>query len=132
MGNIREKRPKEGSVFNLNEKLYGQSLNKKFGTHVKKYMVFRTFKNKQCIIPRNKVISGKCPWGLRIEYFPKVKDPKTGKYIHKVFGIHSETSLLINCRKFSSLATENLGEFVAQKQYLNSTKLLPVNTYSKA
>ena len=89
-------------------------------------------KNKQCIIPRNKVISGKCLWALRIEYFPKVKDPKTGKYIHKVFGIHSETSLIINCRKLSSLATKKWGEFLAQKQFLNSTKLLPVNTHSKA
>ena len=44
MDDTREKGPNEGSVFNLNEKLYGQSLSKKFGTHVKKSMVFRTFK----------------------------------------------------------------------------------------
>ena len=34
----------EGQIFNLNTKLYRQSLNKKFGTHVEKSMVFKNFK----------------------------------------------------------------------------------------
>ena len=34
----------ESQIFNLNKKPYRQSLNKKFGTHVKKSMVFNTFK----------------------------------------------------------------------------------------
>ena len=55
MGEIRQKRPNNSPILNFNNR---QSLNKKFSTHVGKSMIFKTFKNKQCIIPRNKVISG--------------------------------------------------------------------------
>ena len=64
MDNIGQEKPKKGPMLNVNEKLYRQSLNKKFGTHIEKPMVFKTFKNKQSIL-RNKVISGKHPWGLK-------------------------------------------------------------------
>ena len=59
MGNIRHERPNEGPILNVNEQGIWQSLNKKFGPHVQKSMVFKTFKNTQCIISRNKVISRK-------------------------------------------------------------------------
>ena len=61
MSNIRQERPNEGPILNVNKQGIWQSLNKKFGTHVQKSMVFKTLKNKQCIISRNKVISRKPP-----------------------------------------------------------------------
>ena len=69
MEDIRQERPNEGPNFDLNKKLYRQSLNKKFGTYVQQFMVFKSFK-KQCIIPRKKVINGK-PLGVRNFVFPK-------------------------------------------------------------
>ena len=59
MDNIRQERPNEAPILNVNKQ--ETSLNMKFGTHVKKSMVFKTFKNKQCIIPRNKVNSRRPP-----------------------------------------------------------------------
>ena len=53
MENIKQESPSEGPILNDKKQVTWQSLNKKFGTNV------NTFKNKQCIIPRNKVISGK-------------------------------------------------------------------------
>ena len=46
-----------GDILNIHKMHYRQSLNITFGTHVKKSMVFKTLKNKQCIIPRNKTIN---------------------------------------------------------------------------
>lgn len=45
--------PNEGPILNVNKF--------KFRTHVEKSVVFEIFKEKQCIIPRNKIISGKPP-----------------------------------------------------------------------
>ena len=42
MDNIRQERRNEGSILNLNKRLKQASLNKKFGTHVKEYMVFQS------------------------------------------------------------------------------------------
>ena len=44
MGNIRA-RPNEGPILNFKKRLDGESLDKKFGTHVEKFMVFKTLKN---------------------------------------------------------------------------------------
>ena len=33
-----------GPTLNFNERLYSQSLNKKFGTHINKSMIFNAFK----------------------------------------------------------------------------------------
>ena len=57
MDNMRQERLNEGPNLNANKNLHRQSLSKKFGTHVEKSIVFKTFKNKQCVIPRTKVIS---------------------------------------------------------------------------
>ena len=46
-----------GPTLNFDEKLYRQSLNKKFDTHINKSTIFNALKDKQCIIPVNKVIS---------------------------------------------------------------------------
>ena len=59
MDDIMYKKLNIGTILNFNEKLYRQSLNKKFGTHINKSTVFNAMKDKQCIIPINKVISGK-------------------------------------------------------------------------
>ena len=60
MDNIRQ----EGPNLNIHKRVIWQSLNKKFGTHIEKSMVFKTFKNKQCIALRSKFISGKSPCGV--------------------------------------------------------------------
>ena len=59
MDGIRQERHNEDLILNFNKRFYRQILNEEFGTHVQKSMVFKTLKNKQCIIPRNKAISGK-------------------------------------------------------------------------
>ena len=135
MDKTRQERPNEGPFLNVNKKLYRQSLNKTFSTHVEKSMVFKSFKNKKCIIPRSKYISGKPPRGFKDLLFPKsqwFQNPKTGKHIDKIFGIQSETSLLINYRKISSLSTEKWGESLSPKQLPSTTKLLTVNTRDEA
>ena len=58
MDNTTQERPNVGPILNFNKRHYRRSLNKKFGTHVEKAMVFKTLKNKQCNIIRNKVING--------------------------------------------------------------------------
>ena len=40
MNDIRQERPNESPILKLNERLKYNSLNKKFGTHVKKFVVF--------------------------------------------------------------------------------------------
>ena len=42
MDDIRWAKPNEGPIFNLNKKLYRQTLSKKFGTLAGKPMVFKT------------------------------------------------------------------------------------------
>ena len=59
MDNIKQESPSEGPILNDKKQVTWQSLNKKFGTNI------NTFKNKQCIIPRNKVISGKPSWDVK-------------------------------------------------------------------
>ena len=44
MDDIRQERPNEGPILNFNKRLYGESLNRKFGTHIEKYMFFKTLK----------------------------------------------------------------------------------------
>ena len=46
-----------GPTLNFDEKLYRQSLNKNFDTHINKSTIFNALKDKQFIIPVNKVIS---------------------------------------------------------------------------
>ena len=104
MGNIRQERPNEGLILNVNKQKIWLPLNKNFGTHVEKYVVFKVFRNRRCIIPRIKVFSG-----VKNIILPKRSrshNAKTGKHIHKIFGLWSETSMLINFRKVSSLSTE--------------------------
>ena len=64
MGGIKQGMPYKDPILNFSKRLYRQSLEKKFGTHVEKSKVFKILKKKQqqkkqCIIPRNKVILGK-------------------------------------------------------------------------
>ena len=51
-----------GPTLNFDEKLYRQSLNKNFDTHINKSTIFNALKDKQFIIPVNKVISWKSLW----------------------------------------------------------------------
>ena len=44
MDDIRQERCNEGPTLKLNKRFKQASLNKKFGTHVKKSMAFQTFK----------------------------------------------------------------------------------------
>ena len=44
MDPIRQERPNEDPILNFNKTHYRQSLNKKFGKHVEKSMVFKTLK----------------------------------------------------------------------------------------
>ena len=76
MDDIRQKRLIEGPVLNICKIHYQQSLTKTFGTFVEKSMIFKTLKNKQCIIPRNKIISGKPPWGVGGKEFKNLVLPK--------------------------------------------------------
>ena len=46
-----------GPTLNFDEKLYRQSLNKNFDTHINKSTIFNALKDKQFIILVNKVIS---------------------------------------------------------------------------
>ena len=54
-----------GDILNIHQMHYRQSLNITFGTQIKKSMVFKTFKNKQCIIPRNKTINENPSWCVK-------------------------------------------------------------------
>ena len=65
--------PQEGLV--INKRLSRLPLNKKFGTHLKKSIVFNTLTN--LVLPK------------------RSHNPKTWKHIHTIFGIQPETSLLI-------------------------------------
>ena len=69
---------------------------------------------KQFIISKNKVVRSKPTWTVKKISF-QVKNPKTWKHIHKMFGIQSEISLLINCGKLSSLSTKKLGIYCPEK-----------------
>ena len=104
MGNIRQERPNEGLILNVNKQKVWPPLNKNLDTHVEKYLVFKTFRNKQCIIPRIKVFSG--VKNIVLPNRSRSHNAKTGKHIHKIFGIWSETSMLINFRKVSSFSAE--------------------------
>ena len=58
--NITQERTIEGPILNVNKQEIWNT------TQVEKSMVFETLKNKQCIMTRNKIISGKLHWWLRI------------------------------------------------------------------
>ena len=66
MDSIRQERPNKGPISNIHKMHYRQSLNMIFGTPVENLRSLRPWKNKQCIIPRNKVISGKFPWQVKM------------------------------------------------------------------
>ena len=69
----------------------------------------RPWKNKQCIIHGNEVISEKPLWRAKNLVLPKSyksRNPKSWKLIHKKYGVQSETSLLLNYGKVSSLSVE--------------------------
>ena len=75
-------------------------------------MDFETFKDKQFLIPRNKIISGKFLQGVKYLVLLKSSrsyNPKTVKHIFKIFGVQSETLSLINCTKISSLSKKKGG-----------------------
>ena len=94
MEDIRQERSNKGPILSFNKRLSRQSLNKKFGIHFEKSMVFKTLKNKQSIIPGNKVVSGKPCGGGENLVLPKSQrshNPKTWKHILKRFGIYSKT-----------------------------------------
>ena len=42
MDDIRQEKPTEDPILNFNKIFYRQCLNKKFGIHVKKSMIFKT------------------------------------------------------------------------------------------
>ena len=65
MDNIRQEKSNEGPILKVNKRKTWQSLNKKFGTHIEKFMVFKTMKKKKFVITRNKVISGNTRRGLK-------------------------------------------------------------------
>ena len=44
MDDIMREKLNIGPTFNFNERLYRQSLNKKFGTHISKSMIFNALK----------------------------------------------------------------------------------------
>ena len=44
MDDIMHEKLNIGPTLNFNERLYRQSLNKKFGTHIKKSMIFNALK----------------------------------------------------------------------------------------
>ena len=44
MDDITQERPNEGPILKLNKRLKLTSQNKKFGTHVKEFKAFQTFK----------------------------------------------------------------------------------------
>ena len=120
MGNIRQERPNEGLILNVNKQKIWLPLNKTFGTHVEKYVVFKVFRNRRCIIPRNKVFSG-----VKNIILPKRSrshNAKTGKHIHKIFGILERFPV---CQLKS-------GGVLGRRQVLNSTKILSVNTRNEA
>ena len=59
MGDNRQERSNERPTLKLNKRFKKTSLNKKFGSHVKKSMVFQALQNTQYSLPRSKVISRK-------------------------------------------------------------------------
>ena len=105
MGAIRQERPNESPILNFNKRLYSESLNKKFATLVKKSKSLRTWKNKQCLEKINsasfleiKLLAENHCGGEKFSTSQKLKV----SYSHKIFGIQSETSLLINYGKFAN------------------------------
>lgn len=62
--NIIQERHNIEPIFNIDKQVICQSLRKNFAPHVKNSMIFETVSNKQCIMPRNKVISGKPRWAV--------------------------------------------------------------------
>ena len=92
MDGIMQERPNECPILNFQNIHYRQSLNKTFGTHVEKSMIFNTFK-KICFIPKVKGLINRKLRNMSMKY--------------KIFGIQSETLLLINCGKISSLSIKN-------------------------
>ena len=79
-------------------------------------MISMPWKDKQCIIPLNEVITGKSLWGVKKLVLSQNKRPynlETFECNHKKLGTESETSLLINCGKLFSLSSKKLAEFLA-------------------
>ena len=73
MDDIMHEKLNISPTLNFNEKRNRQSLNKKFSTHINKFMISVPWKDTQCIIPVNEVITGKflCVGGEKISTFPK-------------------------------------------------------------
>ena len=53
---------REGTTLKFHKRIYMESLNKTFATHVKKFVDFKNLRNKHYIISRNKFISRKTMW----------------------------------------------------------------------
>ena len=115
MGDIKQGRSYKDTILNFSKRLYKQSLKKKFGTHVEKSMVFKILKKKTKKHKKHSVsfleikLFVETPveegWvkNLILPKSYRFHNPKTWKHIDEIFGLQSETSLLINCGKVSSL-----------------------------
>ena len=62
MDDIMREKVNVGPTLNFNERLYRQSLNKKFDTCINKSAIFNALKDKQCSIPIDVFISRKSLW----------------------------------------------------------------------
>ena len=95
----------------FNKRLNAQFLNKKFGKHFQKSKISKAWKIETFSIPKHKVVCGK---HLRIEktLFFKSKRPhnlETLKWIHTKWSTLSQTSLLLNDKRISSLSPKQWG-----------------------
>ena len=59
MDDIMREKLNIGPTLNFNERVYRQSLSKKFGTHISKSTIFNALKDKQCSIPIEVLINRK-------------------------------------------------------------------------
>ena len=76
--NITQERTIEGPILKVNKQEIWNT------TQVEKSMVFETLKNKQCIMTRNKIISGKLHLVVKNSALPKIQ----GLIIQKLVSIY--------------------------------------------
>ena len=89
MDDIMHEKLNIGPTLNFNERLYRQSLRKKFGTHINKSMIFNALKNKQCSIPIDMLINRNSLWAKKKLVLSQNKRPhnlETFQDDHKKFG----------------------------------------------
>ena len=93
----------------FNKRLNVQFLNKKFGKHFQKSMISKASKIETLYIPKSKVACGK-PLCREKTVFFKNKRPhnlETLTWIYTKLGTLSQTSLLLNYKKISSLSPKH-------------------------